>query len=136
VSSLGLTSREFRFTRRDFLLFTFFITLGFVTLENIIYMIQEIERGALQVFFTGMSRLLFSLPLHVFAASVCVMMWWKALSYRFFSWQYIGYFSLGYIIATLIHGAYNTFLASGYIAPVIVLVALGYIAFTQWIIEE
>ncbi len=135
VSTLGLTSREFRFSRRDFLLFTFFVTLGFVTLENAIYMFSVIWKWPWDVFVVGITRILFSLPIHVFSAAICVVMWWEALSFRFFSFRYIALFLLWYVGATFIHWMFNVFVNEPYIIPVFVLTGVWYFSFTQWIIQ-
>lgn len=136
ISTLWLTSREFRFSRRDFLLFTFFITLGFVTLENSIYMYSSINLWPGKVFLVWLTRLLFSLPLHVFAAAICVMMWWKALSYKLFSPQYILLFVAWYVSAVLVHGSYNLFIDRSYLIPLFVLTGVGYFSFTQWLLSD
>jgi hypothetical protein len=86
--------------------------------------------------FIGISRILFSLTIHVFAASICVMMWWKALSYKMYSYKYIFLFVLGYMIATIIHGAYNILLDRSYIFPLIVLTWVWYFSFSQWMIAH
>ncbi|GAB0174527.1 MAG: hypothetical protein HHAS10_04060 [Candidatus Altimarinota bacterium] len=136
ISTLGLTAKEFRFTRRDFLLFTFFVTLGFATSENAIYLFQNMNLSVWSIAFIGISRILFSLTLHVFAASICVMMWWKALSYKFMSFEYILLFLAGYITAILIHGTFNIFLERSYVLPLVLLTGFGYFSFTQWILDE
>lgn len=132
LSTIGLTSKEFRFTRRDFLLFTFFVTLWFSTFETALYLFKEMENGLIAIFLVWISRILFSLTIHVFAASICVMMWWKALTYSFFSYKYILFFVLWYASATLIHGLYNLLLDRNYIIPIIVLTGVGYFSITQW----
>ena len=134
VSSIGLTARDFRFSRGDFLVFTFFVTLGFVSVENILYLIEAYRWGTLSVFTTGIYRLLFALPLHVFAASICVVFWWRALSYGWLSWRYISLFLLGFIIAIVMHSFYNLLIERGDIIPLIALLALWYIACTQWLV--
>ncbi|MBP9811959.1 PrsW family intramembrane metalloprotease [Candidatus Gracilibacteria bacterium] len=133
ISTLGLTSKEFRFTRRDFLLFTFFVTLGFSTIENAIYLFGKIDSSPWSILLIGISRILFSLTIHVFAASICVMLWWKALSYKIFSYKYVLFFLLGYIAATVVHGLYNFLLVHSYIFPLFVLTGVGYFSFTQWL---
>ena len=133
ISTLGLTSKEFRFTRRDFLLFTFFVTLGFSTIENAIYLFWKIDSSPWSILLIGISRILFSLTIHVFAASICVMLWWKALSYKIFSYKYVLFFLLGYIAATVVHGLYNFLLVHSYIFPLFVLTGVGYFSFTQWL---
>lgn len=136
ISTLGLTAKEFRFTRRDFLLFTFFVTLWFATSENAIYLFQKIDLSIWSILFIGVSRILFSLTLHVFAASICVMMWWKALSYKLFSPEYIALFLSWYLCAILIHGVFNIFLERSYILPLILLTGFWYFSFTQWIFDD
>lgn len=133
VSTLGLTSKEFRFTRRDFLLFTFFVTLGFSTIENAIYLFWNIDVSPWSILLIGISRILFSLTIHIFAASICVMLWWKALSYKIFSYKYTFFFLMGYIGATVVHGVYNLLLDRSYIFPLFVLTGVGYFSFTQWL---
>lgn len=133
VSTLGLTSKEFRFTRRDFLLFTFFVTLGFSTIENAIYLFWNIDLSPWSILLIGISRILFSLTIHIFAASICIMLWWKALSYKIFSYKYIFFFLMGYVGATVVHGVYNLLLDRSYIFPLFVLTGVGYFSFTQWL---
>ncbi len=134
VSSLWLTAKNFRFSRTDFLLFTFFVTLGFVTAENILYLKEAYHSGILSVMMTGVYRLFFALPLHVFAASICVMFWWKALSYKFLSVQYVFLFTCGFLIATIIHTLYNFLISKSSIFFLLLIVGIGYLAFTQWIL--
>ncbi len=136
ISSIGLTAKDFRFSQIDFLLFTFFITLGFVTGENILYLREAYTSGILSVMITGIYRVFFALPLHVFAASICVMFWWKALSYDFFSWRYIVFFLSGFISATIIHSIYNLLIEKNSFILLIIFVGIGYMAFTQWILLE
>lgn len=134
VSSLWLTAKNFRFSRTDFLLFTFFVTLGFITGENILYLKEAYHSGILNVMMTGVYRLFFALPLHVFAASICVIFWWKALSYRFLSVQYIWLFLSGFLIAAIIHTLYNFLISKNSIFFLLLIVGIGYLAFTQWIL--
>lgn len=136
ISSIGLSSNDFRFSRRDLLVFTFFITLGFITLENLLYFHQAYDDGIWIIFLTWIQRIFFALPLHIFAASICVMLWWKALSYKLFSWRYILFFTLWFLLATGVHTLYNILIVWGYILPIIILTGVWYMAFTQWIIDE
>jgi hypothetical protein len=82
----------------------------------------------------GIYRLLFALPLHIFAASICVMFWWKALSYRFLSWQYIGFFITGFILASGVHSLYNTLAEKNNFILLLFLTAIAYFSFTRWLI--
>ena len=134
VSSIGLTARDFRFSRMDFLIFTFFVTLGFVSVENLIYLIEAYKQWTIWVLTTAIYRLLFALPLHIFAASICVVFWWRALSYGFLSWRYILLFASWFILAILVHSLYNLLIERQSIISLVTLVTFGYIAFTQWII--
>lgn len=136
LSSVGLSSREFRFSRKDFLIFTLFITLGFVFFENSIYLIWAIPRWVWAVIWTGITRSIFSLSLHVFAASICIVFWWRALSYWVFSWQYSALFLIGFILATTVHGIFNIAIQEWYTFVVIILAILSYVFFTQWLLEE
>ena len=136
LSSIWLTAKNFRFSRTDFLVFTFFITLGFVSAENILYLREAYPSGIFAVMITGVSRIFFALPLHVFAASICVIFWWKALSYRFFSWRYIFFFSSWFIIAIMIHSLYNLLIEKNSFLLLIIFVGIGYMTFTQWILSD
>ena len=128
VSSVGLTAKDFRFSRIDFLLFTFFVTL--------LYLIEAAKTSSLTVLMTGVYRVFFALPLHVFAASICVLCWWKALSYGVFSWRYILLFITGYIGAALVHSLYNYLIDIRSFTFLLVFAALAYMVFTQSILPE
>ena len=133
LSSVGLTAREFRFSRRDLLVFSFFISLGFVFLENILYLISSFWAGVAPLIYTGISRSFFSLLAHVFSSSICVMLWWKALSYGVFSWRYIALFFSWFLLASISHIVFNTLVTeTGYIW-IIWYSIVAYIAFTQWL---
>jgi PrsW family intramembrane metalloprotease len=136
VSTIALSSRDFRFSRRDLLLFTLFVTLGFVMIENLVYFLSVYKNGSLSIVTTGLYRLFFALPLHVLAASICVMLWWKALSYGVSSWRYVFFFTLGFFVAILVHSTYN-FLIQRESSVLLLFAAIcAYIAFTQWIIPS
>lgn len=102
LTTVGLLSRDFRFSLRDLSFFTFFIVLGFVFFENIFYIFQEGISPLAVVF-----RSFFVLSVHLFAAMICTFFWWKALSYSFFSFRYLFYFFLGFLLATGVHAFYN-----------------------------
>ncbi len=136
LSSVGLSSWGFRFSRKDFLVFTLFITLGFVFFENSIYLIWAIPRWVWAVIWTGITRSIFSLSLHVFAASICIVFWWRALSYWVFSWQYSILFLIGFILATAVHGIFNISIQEWYTLVIIILAILSYVFFTQWLLDE
>ncbi len=136
ISTLGLTAREFRFTRTDFLLFTFFVALGFVFVENIIYFSRAWGWSLGSLVSLGIGRTLFATMIHVFASALCVMCWWRWLSYGVFSLRYILWVVLGFILATLIHTLYNSLMWGGHIIGVLVLFLAGYFSFTQWIMAD
>lgn len=136
LSSVWLSSRDFRFSRRDFLIFTLFITLGFVFFENSIYLIRAIPEWISSVIWAGITRSIFSLSLHVFAASICIVFWWRALSYWVFSWQYSILFLAGFALATTVHGIFNIAIQQWYTVVVIILAILSYIFFTQWLLYD
>ncbi len=136
LSSVGLTAKEFRFSRKDLLIFIFFISLGFVCIENILYLIQAFPHGIRDIVFTGMNRSIFSLLAHLFSASICVMFWWRALSYWVFSWRYIVIFLLGFILSSLSHVGFNVILLYAPYWWVILYAIIAYITFTQWLVLD
>lgn len=108
LASIGLMSQEFRFSRRDIVIFTFFVVLGFVFAENLLYF-----------FFSGSSlstwifRSFLTLVAHLFASILCANIWWRALSYEPMSIRYMAIFATGFIIASLVHVGYNLTLEQG-----------------------
>ena len=136
LSSVGLTAKEFRFSRRDLLVFGFFITLGFVFIENTLYLIKAFPQWLPVIFLTGMTRSVFSLLSHLFAASICVMFWWKALSYGVFSWRYILTFLWGFLLASIAHMTFNQLIASWHMIVTLLYILIAYIAFTQWLVLD
>ncbi len=136
LSSVWLTAKEFRFSRRDLLIFWFFVTLGFVFLENILYLLKAYPSGIGSIFLTGMTRSVFALLSHLFAASICVMMWWRALSYGVFSFQYVLIFLSGFALASLTHVLFNVLVASGGMILVILYSCIAYFTFTQWLVLD
>lgn len=120
--TLWLIGRDFHFSQKDILSFTFFVVLGFVFAENTLYLISEqFSIG------TWIWRSLFSLIAHVFAALVCAYYWWKALSYPLFSLKYIVTFLTGFILAWGLHLIYNFFLQSGSIVGILLYMVFWYI---------
>lgn len=136
LSSVGLTAKQFRFSRRDLLIFGFFITLGFVFLENILYLAKVYPLGLGNIFLTGITRSIFSLLSHLFAASICVMMWWKALSYGVFSFRYILTFLIGFLLASFAHLFFNELVASWNMIFVVIFSLVAYFSFTQWLVLD
>ena len=136
LSSVGLTAKEFRFTRRDLLIFAFFITLGFVFVENILYLKEAFPHGLSSLMLTGMSRSFFSLLAHLLSASICVMFWWKALSYGVFSLKYSAIFLGGFILSSIAHALFNSLVDHAPYWTVILYAVVAYITFTQWLVLE
>lgn len=131
LMSIGLMSQDFRFSRSDIILFTIFVVLGFIFIENILYLIQWNFSLSTWIF-----RSFFSLSAHLISSILCAYAWWKALSYEPFSWQYIGIFTTGFILAVMVHLIYNTILTQGSILGLCIYMIVGYIVTTQWILIE
>jgi RsiW-degrading membrane proteinase PrsW (M82 family) len=89
LTSIGLMSQDFRFSRSDIIIFTLFVVLGFIFVENILYLYQYHSSITTWIF-----RSFFSLSAHLLAATICAYAWWKSLSYEPFSISYIAIFSL------------------------------------------
>lgn len=77
LMSIGLMSQDFAFSRRDIVIFTLFVVLGFVFVENLLYLFQTDMRLSTWIF-----RSFFSLTAHLLSASICAYAWWRALSYE------------------------------------------------------
>lgn len=136
ISSIGLTAREFRFSRRDLLVFSFFITLGFVFCENVLYFILAFHSTPGTLLAIGISRSIFSLLAHLLSASICILFWWKALSYGVFSIRYSITFVFGCIIAIASHALFNFLIQSNNLLGVILFGIVSYIAWTKWMVSE
>lgn len=131
LMSVGLTGRDFRFSKQDIIFFTFFVVLGFVFVENILYFIYS-DFSLVQWVF----RSFFTLIAHLFAASMCAYFWWKALSYPLFSLRYFTTFLLGFFLASIIHMLYNLSLEKGSLLFVLLFTIAGYMVFTKLIMKE
>ncbi len=136
LSTVGLTAREFRFSRQDFIIFTLFVTLGFIFVENLIYLIDIFQKWPGQILYLGFMRIFFAFLAHFFAASICVVIWWKALSYGFFSWRYILFFFMGYVLSVASHATFNLLLDKWYFTGIIIFAIVSYIFCTQWLLDE
>jgi hypothetical protein len=136
LSALGLNANDFRFSRIDLILFSFFVTLGFVTIENMIFLGYLFDEAPQTMFFAGIGRILFALPVHVLAATICALFWWKALSYKLFSPLYVYYFVLGYLLASLVHMFFN-YASTTELTLILPIMAIGsYMYFTYWIQKD
>ncbi len=120
--TVWLMGRDFHFSQKDIISFTFFVVLGFVFAENFLYLV----RGDFSLS-TWIWRSFFSLVAHVFSALICAHYWWKALSYPLFSLRYILTFIIWFILAGGAHMLYNTLASAGSIVGLIMYAIVGYI---------
>jgi hypothetical protein len=122
LGSVGLIGREFKFSKRDIISFTFFVVLGFVFAENLVYLASgQFSLGV------WISRSFFTLIAHVFTALICAHYWWRALSYPLFSARYIMTFLIGFALAGGLHTLYNYLLSQGSILGLIIYAIVGYV---------
>jgi RsiW-degrading membrane proteinase PrsW (M82 family) len=129
--SIGMTGKDFRFSRKDIIFFTFSVVLGFIFIENILYFFSWILPVWQWIF-----RSIFTMIIHIFAATICAHFWWKALSYKLFSFRYFIVFFSGFVLAAMVHMLYNLSLQTGNIMVVIVFAIIGYMMFTRLIVKE
>lgn len=130
LASIWLMSQDFRFSRRDIVIFTFFVVLGFVFAENIIYFFSDISLG------TWIFRSILTIGAHLFASMIASIVWWKALSHEPKSRWYIMIFSIGFIVAILVHVGYNFILQQWSIVGLLVYMLLAYIVLAQGILNQ
>ena len=122
LGTVGLIGQDFHFSQKDVISFTFFVVLGFVFAENLLYLASgQFTLG------TWIWRSFFTLIAHVFTAIICAHWWWKALSYPLFSARYIGTFVIGFVLAWGLHTLYNSLLAQGSILGIIIYAVVGYV---------
>lgn len=120
--TVWLIGRDFRFSQKDIVSFTFFVVLGFVFAENLLYLVRgEFSLGV------WIWRSFFTLIAHVFAALICAYYWWRALSYPLFSLRYILTFLLGFLLAGGVHMLYNYLIMSGNTIGIILYAVIGYV---------
>jgi hypothetical protein len=131
LMSIGLMSQDFRFSRSDIIIFTFFVVLGFVFVENLLYLVQVIQ-GKLSLT-TWIFRSFFTLIAHLISAIICAYAWWRALSYEPFSYQYIIIFTFWFTLAVMAHLGYNMALNAGHIIGIYIYMLIGYILITKGI---
>jgi PrsW family intramembrane metalloprotease len=108
LMSIGLMSQDFAFSRRDIIIFTIFVVLGFVWIENFLYFFQAHVSLSTWIF-----RSFFSLTAHLLASVICAYAWWRAIAYEPASLHYILIFTLGIVLAVLTHLGYNLILEQG-----------------------
>ncbi len=131
LMSIWLMSQDFAFSRRDIIIFTLFVVLGFVFSENLLYFFISDTGLSTWIF-----RSLFSLTAHLLASAICAYGWWRALSYEPYSLRYISIFTLWFIIAILIHLGYNMILREGSMIGLFVYMIVGYIVVTRLLLQE
>ncbi len=131
LMSIWLMSQDFRFSRSDIIIFTIFVVLGFIFIENLLYLVH----GGFSLS-TWIFRSFFSLSAHLLSAIICAYAWWRALSYEPFSWQYISIFTSGFIIAVIAHLGYNMILEQGSVIWLFIYMIIGYLAVTRGIMEN
>ncbi|MBX9809567.1 PrsW family intramembrane metalloprotease [Candidatus Gracilibacteria bacterium] len=131
LMSVGLMSQDFRFSKRDIVLFTIFVVLGFVFIENLLYFFRGDGGMGTWIF-----RSFFSLIAHLVSAVICAYAWWKALSYPPFSLGYIAIFSIGFIGAVITHLIYNFILGEGSVMGLFLFCIVSYIVITQGILRN
>ncbi|PID84606.1 hypothetical protein CSB09_00085 [Candidatus Gracilibacteria bacterium] len=130
LATLGLIGKNITFSQKDMMLFAFYVVLGFVCIENILY---------LQVygfdFWTWVFRSTFTFSAHLLSATLCTLAWYKALSYPLAGWRYFLYFFLGFFAATLVHMGFNYFVETNHFLMLFVYLGAGYIIFTQSLVS-
>ncbi len=131
LTTLGLVGGDFHFSRREIVLFAFYVVLGFVFIENILY-IHKYGFDLWIWFF----RSTFTFSAHLLSATICTLAWWQALSYPLTSLRYFTRFFLGFLLASLVHMFYNYFAGLGNIWVLILYLAVAYIVFTQALLEK
>jgi len=131
LMSIGLMSQDFRFSRSDIIIFTLFVVLGFVFIENLLYLLKGNFSLTTWIF-----RSFFTLVAHLLSAILCAYAWWKALSYPPFSIQYISIFALWFAIAVITHLWYNLILGEGSMIGLGLYLLWAYLVVTRGIIPE
>jgi len=131
LSTVGMLGKDFQFTRRDLAFFSLSVVLGFVFFENMAYFFTH-EGGVTLIAY----RSLFTLAAHLLSTLVCSWIWWRALSYPFFSLRYTLWFLFGFFLATAIHAVYNISLADGNLIAVVGFLIAAYGVFVMMIQER
>ncbi|MBC7503728.1 PrsW family intramembrane metalloprotease [Candidatus Gracilibacteria bacterium] len=126
LMSIGLMSQDFAFSRRDIIIFTLFVVLGFVFAENLLYLFRSDLDLSTWIF-----RSFFSLTAHLLSASICAYVWWRALSYEPYSIRYIAIFSIGFALAVITHLGYNLILREGSMIGLFIYMIVGYVVVTR-----
>jgi RsiW-degrading membrane proteinase PrsW (M82 family) len=87
----------------DGIVYAVMVSMGFATLENILY-VFDTEKGGMQ---TAILRMLLSVPGH--AAFAVIMGYFVGLA-KFARGSRLGYLAAGLILSSLVHGLYDFFL--------------------------
>jgi PrsW family intramembrane metalloprotease len=131
LMSIGLMSQDFAFSRRDIIIFTIFVVLGFVWIENLFYFFQAHISLSTWIF-----RSFFSLTAHLLASIICAYAWWRAIAYEPASFHYILIFTLGIVLAIFTHLGYNMILIEGSMIGLFIYMIMGYIVVTRGLLIE
>ncbi len=131
LMSIGLMSHDFAFSRRDIIIFTIFVVLGFVWIENLLYFFQAHISLSTWIF-----RSFFSLTAHLLASVICAYAWWRAIAYEPASFRYILIFALWISLAVLTHLGYNMILREGSILWLFIYMIVGYVVVTRGILMD
>lgn len=124
---LALMGRYFSFSLRDLTIFVFCIVLGFVFVENILYLFKYWFSFSLSI-----SRSIFTFSAHVVSAMIIVISWWKSLSYRLGSFGYIFWFLIWILLSVISHSIYNFALQNNYNIIALFYIFLAYWFFVYW----
>ncbi len=137
ISFLGSTRILLRQKLSEIILITLFIALGFVWIENILYLINTLSKQSLGwVVEVWILRSLFSLVIHIFAASVCTYFWFHASFHALGSLRYSLWFLSGFFLASILHALYNYAVAQNAILILFWFFALAYFLLTKWLYQE
>jgi len=124
------------FERKDILLFAVYSALGFVFLENIVYLSHIGENSGFGSSFFGTlaSRSIVSLLLHVFASLI--------LALGFIKYSKLGGFPAmiafvqGLLGAVFVHALFNVSLTYGKSGIIMLYIFIGYFFFTKVFLDE
>jgi RsiW-degrading membrane proteinase PrsW (M82 family) len=119
------------------LLVAIYTALGFVYIENILYIYQIYMTGSLLDVLSGISlRSLFSLCAHVFATCIGAYFWYIASRQSIYSFRYIYTFLAGICTAILAHIVFNALLETQSMTLLLVYSAIAYTVVVRWLWME
>lgn len=131
LSSLSLLGSRFRFSLRDLAIFGFCSVIGFTFIENFLYF-YTLQTSIGTIIF----RSIFSFSAHLLAVNICTFCWWKALSYKIFSFKYFLFFLIGFILAVLSHAVFNYCLSKNFLIIFLPYLVLSYGGFVYLLYEK